>query len=105
MKNAQMPNHSGLGHSLVIMVSSLVIRLLTTAIRAYQLTISPAQSFLFGPSASCRFTPSCSQYAVAALREHGPVAGARLAVKRIGRCHPLGGCGHDPVTPKTQGAK
>jgi uncharacterized protein len=73
--------------------------LLVVAIRAYRLTISPAQAFLFGPTAGCRFTPSCSQYAVEALQSHGALAGTALAAKRIGRCHPWGGCGHDPVPP------
>lgn len=46
---------------------------------------------------SCRFTPSCSTYAVEALRRHGPVKGLYLAIRRILRCHPWGGSGHDPV--------
>lgn len=46
---------------------------------------------------SCRFTPTCSQYAVEALRLHGPVKGLWLALKRMARCHPWGGCGYDPV--------
>jgi hypothetical protein len=87
----------GLRHSLVIMVSSSVIRVLTLAIRAYQITISPALTFLFGPTAGCRFTPTCSQYAADAIRSRGAVAGSWLAAKRICRCHPFGGCGHDPV--------
>jgi len=103
MTNPQMPGHSGWGHSFVMIVSSLVIPALTGAIRLYQLTISPAQAFLFGPQGGCRFTPTCSHYAVEAIREHGPLAGSRLAVKRICRCHPLGDGGHDPVAPKTQG--
>jgi len=90
----------GLRHSLVISASSFVIRLVTLAIRAYQLTISPAQTFLFGPTGGCRFTPSCSQYAMDAVHAHGAVAGGALAAKRICRCHPWGGCGHDPV-PKS----
>jgi putative membrane protein insertion efficiency factor len=90
----------GLRHSLVISASSLVIRLLIFAIRAYQLTISPAQIFLFGSTAGCRFTPSCSQYAMDAIHARGALAGGALAAKRICRCHPWGGCGHDPV-PKS----
>ena len=80
---------------------SFVIRVLTLAIRVYQLTISPAQVFLFGPAGGCRFTPTCSQYAMEAVREHGALAGGWLALKRIGRCHPWGRCGHDPV-PQTE---
>ncbi len=60
-------------------------------IRFYQKCISP----LTPPT--CRFTPSCSQYAVEALRKHGPVKGLWLAVRRILRCHPWGGSGYDPV--------
>lgn len=76
-----------------------VARLLMLAIRVYKLVISPAQIFLFGATGGCRFTPSCSSYAMEALREHGPVTGTALAARRICRCHPWGGCGHDPVPP------
>ena len=47
--------------------------------------------------ASCRYTPTCSEYAVQALKKYGPVKGLYLAVKRILRCHPWGGSGYDPV--------
>lgn len=47
--------------------------------------------------ASCRYTPTCSQYALEALKIHGPIKGSWLAIKRICRCHPWGGCGYDPV--------
>jgi uncharacterized protein len=77
--------------------SSFVIGLLTLAIRAYQLTLSPALVFLLGGGAGCRFTPTCSAYAVDALREHGAMGGGVLTAKRLCRCHPWGGCGHDPV--------
>ena len=60
-------------------------------IRFYQRCISP----LTPPA--CRFTPTCSQYAVEAIRKHGPFKGFWLAVKRISRCHPWGGSGYDPV--------
>lgn len=60
-------------------------------IRFYQKCISP----LTPPT--CRFTPTCSQYAVEALRKHGPLKGLWLAVRRIFRCHPWGGSGYDPV--------
>jgi hypothetical protein len=73
---------------------------LILGIRLYRLVISPAKIFLFGPAAGCRFEPSCSAYAAQAVAEHGALAGGWLALKRIGRCHPWGGCGHDPVPPK-----
>jgi putative membrane protein insertion efficiency factor len=74
--------------------------ILVIAISVYRWTISPAQTFLFGPTAGCRFTPTCSQFAVDAIRSRGAIAGSWLAAKRICRCHPFGGCGHDPI-PKS----
>jgi len=66
-------------------------------VRLYRWTLSPAKIFLFGPLSQCRFTPSCSEYALEAIKTHGSAPGAWLALKRICRCHPWGGCGHDPV--------
>ena len=60
-------------------------------IRFYQKFISP-----YLPK-SCRYTPTCSQYAVEALKKHGLFKGGWLAFKRILRCHPWGGSGYDPV--------
>ena len=60
-------------------------------IKFYQVCISPLKP------ASCRFTPTCSQYAVEAFRKYGPLKGFYLAAKRILRCHPWGGSGYDPV--------
>jgi hypothetical protein len=71
------------------------------AIRAYRWTISPAQIFLSGPTGGCRFTPTCSQYAIEAIHTHGAITGSGLAAKRICRCHPWGDCGHDPI-PKAE---
>lgn len=67
-------------------------------IRVYQWGLSP---FL---ATHCRYLPSCSEYAREALIEHGLLAGGWLAVRRICRCHPWGGCGYDPVpaTPPFQ---
>ena len=64
-------------------------------IRGYQYLISP----LIGPC--CRYQPTCSQYAVEALRRHGPIAGGWLALRRLVRCHPWGGFGYDPVPSAT----
>jgi putative membrane protein insertion efficiency factor len=64
---------------------------LIALIKIYQWIVSP----YLGPK--CRFTPSCSQYAVEALHKYGFFKGLLLAVKRIGRCHPWGGHGYDPV--------
>ena len=69
-------------------------------VRGYQLTLSPAKTALFGPSGHCRFEPSCSQYAIEALKTHGVVTGGWLAAKRVCRCHPWGACGEDPVPAK-----
>ena len=65
--------------------------LLLVPVIFYQRCISP-----FTP-ASCRFTPTCSQYAREAIMKHGPFRGFYLAVRRILRCHPWGGSGYDPV--------
>ena len=65
--------------------------LLIQPIRFYQRFISP-----YTPP-TCRFTPSCSQYAIEAIRKHGPFKGLALAVWRILRCNPWGGSGYDPV--------
>jgi putative membrane protein insertion efficiency factor len=60
-------------------------------VRLYRLAISPWLG------ANCRFDPTCSSYAIEALQTHGLFKGAWLAAKRIGRCHPWGGSGYDPV--------
>ncbi len=69
----------------------VVIALLLFLIRIYRRYISP----LTPPA--CRFTPTCSQYAMEAIQKHGPIKGLYLAVRRILRCHPWGGSGYDPV--------
>jgi hypothetical protein len=60
-----------------------------------------ARLWQLGPSRilspSCRYSPSCSQYAIEALERHGAIKGGWLAAKRLLRCHPWGGHGHDPV--------
>ncbi len=72
-------------------IGRMVSKLLILPIRFYQVAISPHT-----PPA-CRFTPTCSQYAIEALRKHGPIKGLRLAIWRILRCNPWGGSGYDPV--------
>jgi putative membrane protein insertion efficiency factor len=74
------------------------------SIRLYRWTLSPAKAALFGPLGRCRFTPSCSAYALEAIHVHGAFAGGWIALKRICRCHPHGGCGYDPV-PRKPGSK
>ncbi|MDE2384660.1 MAG: membrane protein insertion efficiency factor YidD [Alphaproteobacteria bacterium] len=64
---------------------------LLLAIRIYQLTLS---SFM---GRTCRFLPTCSDYATEAIQKHGALCGGWLAVRRIGRCQPWGGQGYDPV--------
>ncbi|MDA0929867.1 MAG: membrane protein insertion efficiency factor YidD [Bacteroidetes bacterium] len=64
---------------------------LVAMVRLYQWIISPWLP------AACRYTPTCSHYMVEALQKHGPIRGLWLGLKRIGRCHPWGGFGHDPV--------
>jgi hypothetical protein len=66
-------------------------KLFILPIRLYQVTLSP----LLG--ANCRYVPSCSQYMIDAIEEWGPVKGIWLGMRRISRCHPWGGHGHDPV--------
>ena len=64
---------------------------LVMLVRFYQLCISPLKP------ACCRFTPTCSAYAIEALRKHGPIKGLLLTIWRILRCNPWGGSGYDPV--------
>ncbi|MGQ1785203.1 MULTISPECIES: membrane protein insertion efficiency factor YidD [unclassified Saccharicrinis] len=72
-------------------IKAAVVFILIIPIKIYQLTISP----LLG--ASCRYTPTCSTYSIQALKKYGPIKGTYLAIKRIMRCNPWGGHGHDPV--------
>jgi len=71
-------------------------KLLIGLVRFYQVAVSPHL-----PSA-CRYTPTCSQYMIEAIREHGAIQGIWLGIKRLLRCHPWGGCGHDPVPKKNR---
>ena len=76
------------------MMKRLLSRMLILPIKFYQQSISP----MFPPA--CRYTPTCSQYAVEAITVHGPLKGLWLAIRRILRCHPWGGHGYDPVPPR-----
>jgi hypothetical protein len=81
----------GLFNKLQNICKRILIALPILLVRFYQVCISP----LTPPS--CRFTPTCSQYAIEALRRHGLFKGGWLTIKRLSRCHPWGGSGYDPV--------
>lgn len=75
------------------MTTSRAARALMAPIRFYQRFISP------GLPPSCRYSPSCSSYAVESLQTHGALRGSWLAIRRVGRCHPWHAGGYDPVPP------
>jgi len=81
-------------------MASLPARLAALLVRGYQVSISPLLHAIAGPGAGCRFTPTCSEYARQALRDHGLFRGGWLALKRIARCHPWHPGGQDPVPPR-----
>ncbi|MEI8393594.1 MAG: membrane protein insertion efficiency factor YidD [Rhodospirillaceae bacterium] len=72
---------------------SFAAKLLQIPILAYRWILSP----MLGPR--CRYLPSCSDYALDALRHHGALNGVLLILRRLARCHPWGGSGYDPVPP------
>lgn len=72
-------------------LKTLANGLIIGIVRVYQAGISP-----FFPS-SCRYSPTCSAYMIEAVRKYGPLSGGWMGLKRIARCHPWGGHGHDPV--------
>lgn len=78
-------------------VSRMLAWPLIILVRCYRVAISPWLGI------HCRFQPSCSSYAIEALQQHGILRGSWMAVKRIGRCHPWGGSGYDPVPGKHNG--
>ena len=73
------------------LIRRIAIAPLVGLVRFYQVCISPLKP------PTCRFPPTCSQYALEALRKYGPFKGSWLALRRILRCHPWGGSGYDPV--------
>jgi putative membrane protein insertion efficiency factor len=77
---------------------SLAATVLRALVRLYQLTLAA----VFPPA--CRFEPSCSHYAMEALRQHGALKGSVLTVRRVLRCNPWGGMGYDPVPSPRAGA-
>ncbi|MBK9741759.1 MAG: membrane protein insertion efficiency factor YidD [Saprospiraceae bacterium] len=79
-------------HRIVKILSQIAI----LPVRVYQKFLSP----LLPPS--CRYQPTCSQYMIDAINEWGPLKGIWLGLKRIARCHPWGGHGHDPVPSKKE---
>ncbi len=78
---------------------SAVVGWLSRAINAVLMGVVKAYRFFLSPwlGSACRFTPTCSQYALQALDRHGPTAGSYLAARRLLRCHPACAGGHDPV--------
>lgn len=67
--------------------------MLILLVRVYQVTLGPVMG------GHCRFHPTCSTYAIESLRVHGAISGLWLTLRRLLRCHPLGGFGFDPVPP------
>ncbi len=72
-------------------IKNIVGKLIIGLVKIYKYAISPML-----PN-SCRYTPTCSTYAIEAIQKYGPLKGTWLAIKRIARCHPWGGSGYDPV--------
>lgn len=75
-------------------ISTIFKTLIVWMVKFYQLAISPYLG------RSCRYEPTCSNYMIQAVDEWGPLRGFWMGLKRIGRCHPWGGHGHDPVPKK-----
>ena len=73
---------------------SVPARLMVRAVRGYQRTLSPLKA-----APTCRFTPTCSEYAAQAIEQHGAIRGGWLSLRRIARCQPFNAGGYDPVPP------
>jgi len=80
-------------------LAALPARVLMGLVRLYQLTLSPVLPVVFGPNCGCRFHPSCSHYAMGAIRMHGAIRGTGYALWRLLKCTPLHSGGLDPVPP------
>lgn len=74
---------------------SLPSRFVLVLVRAYQMVLGPFSG------GACRFEPSCSNYAMTAVAEHGALRGGLLALRRVARCHPFAEPGFDPVPPRS----
>lgn len=83
-----------------MVVFHLPARVLVAFLRIYQRAVSPFLPAIFGPSCGCRFAPTCSHYAIEAVRTHGAVIGTALAGVRLVKCTPLHAGGFDPVPPR-----
>lgn len=80
--------------NLVKIIGWILGKVLLIPVYFYQYAISPLKP------PTCRYVPTCSDYAIQAIKVHGPIKGLYLATKRILRCHPWGSSGYDPVPPK-----
>jgi uncharacterized protein len=85
------------GKTVVGWLVTLPARSLLLLIRLYQATLSPVLPAVFGSSCGCRFFPTCSHYAAEAVRSHGAIVGAGLALIRLVKCTPLHPGGYDPA--------
>lgn len=101
-ETGEMTTHDGRAMSTAVIAApepvlgrrrSVLARVLLKAISLYQ-------GLTAGRPPACRYDPTCSRYTAEAIEVHGAVRGAWLGVRRIGRCHPWGGHGYDPVPPK-----
>jgi len=82
---------TGAKPTILAKIGSLLTLPLIALIRLYQMIISPWLG------SQCRYTPTCSQYGIEALKKYGPIKGLWLTIKRIARCNPWASHGHDPV--------
>tara|TARA_B110000438_G_C15269809_1_gene417876 strand:- start:62 stop:322 length:261 start_codon:yes stop_codon:yes gene_type:complete len=81
---------------ILAVIRKIFILPLILTIKVYQLIISPILK------TNCRYAPTCSEYAVESLNNHGLIRGGYYAIKRVLHCHPFGGSGYDPVPKKTK---